>query len=395
VNGPATSAVSRVASPYGLYAALGGVERIYGTDEADRPDLWVRLAHRLLNLQDSKGTWGAGPGVLLSSSVWARNDLLCRDKYAESQKNVPAAKREPYDTQKYARQNPWWWWGDSSQIQVLSTLYASLFLADGLRPPAAGYLSESAGTAPSALSRAVAALKTEKGCPVTFQRITASVPARDLQRLPVLYWDAGSAPPTPELWARAKAYLGGTGLLIVESRSALAGEPETKWAALVPSSRLGNVPEDAPFLAEAPTWKARTRALLRGDGTLAVLFVQRSAAAPAGAAADDQPLVTMLAAIIEERAEPGTFRPELTTALDAAAGDPLVMRVEAMKRVNAKPAEPPAAAAPAKPPELPASTAETKTPRPPEPPKKKVDEDLSLPPPPPVKTEPRKTDEVW
>lgn len=390
INGSTTGAVSRVASPYDFYVALRGIDRLYGTDDADRPDLWVRLTHRLLNLQDSKGTWGSGPGILLSSSVWARNDIICREKHAESQKSLPAAKREPYDAQKYARQNPWWWWGDSSQIGVLSTLYASLFLSDGLRPPVAGYLSESAGTAPSALSRAVSTLKAQKGIPITFQHVPAALPSRDLRRLPVLYWDAGSAPGTPEVWARVKDYLPGTGLLIVESKTALAGEPDAKWSALVPSSRLGDVPESAAFLAKAPAWKARMRALLKADGTIAALLIQRSAApASAGAPVDDQQLVTMLAAALEDRAGPGFFKPELTTVLDPAAGDPLVMRVEAMKRVNTTIVEMPAAADPVKPP------TEAKPPKPPEPPKKQDDEDLRLPPPPPVKIEPRRTDEVW
>ena len=129
--------VGGLAPPYELFAKLSGVDRLCGTNEADRRDLWDRLAYRLVMLQQPDGTWGQGAVLLQPSSVWAKQDALYREMHAESQKNTPENKRKPYNPADYQSKHRWWSY-DGVYVAPLCTVYSLLFLADGLRETAAG-----------------------------------------------------------------------------------------------------------------------------------------------------------------------------------------------------------------------------------------------------------------
>lgn len=141
--------IGGMAEPYDLCLAFVGVERLGGRPEADRRDLWERLAYRLVNMQSTNGTWGAGTRcVFFSSGIKARQHLVFQQEHAEKQKALPEKDRKPFG---FADSWGRYYWSSYNNCDTarLATPYAMIVLAKGLKQPEAGNAAASTNAPPS------------------------------------------------------------------------------------------------------------------------------------------------------------------------------------------------------------------------------------------------------
>jgi len=281
----------RILRPYDLYFSMLGIHRLPTGLIEDHRDLWMRFAYEILELQDENATWESSPGKnrslrhkrLHSSSLWAWKPFDLKLFFAEaarrSGKEPPAPElvarhwRQFFGEMARRQKGHHRYSLESTNRQAVSTALSMLFLADGVRPPVAGYLSP--GKPPSPLLRAAtSALEQRDGVRPTVLRLSADTIADSLSSAPVVYVAGSASLEAETVRTSIREYVQDGGVLVVECGT--PGELTTltqKLNDLLAGSTLTTLPANAGFMAGYRGEKPSMKILAGAEQQLQVLFV--------------------------------------------------------------------------------------------------------------------------
>lgn len=318
-------APDRYLTPYNYFLELSGIQKAsFGMTE-DRRDIRARLAYRLLILQGADGAWGGdGYKVFHSTGLLAYWDNLWRRRHDEEQAKLPQDKRMPYDREYWWRRHTHWTSrSHGADSKAVSTSYAMLFLLDGLREPAAGFVKELPTVPfPLTLGPAMEFMKKNDRLPVTCIAVEPETPVAQAKALPIWVIDSRSPLENDRLVALLGAYLKGDGVLVVEAMSAASLQrTEAKLQTLLEGSELVPIPAEAAFLGDIGKADARGRALVSRSGRIAAIFVPPHAP-------------YLVYRLMKHRLGQDYFDPEYARRTD---GDHFAARVTAMHRLIGTP----------------------------------------------------------
>lgn len=335
--------------PYSFISALSGIERFYGGAEQDRRDLWQRLAWRLLDLQNTNGMWNSPGVVVYPPCLWVRREADLKAAHERTQASLPEKTRKPFDPAVAWRQSPWPQPYDLARGEVIATCQAMLFLAEGVRPPVAGYVAD-AGTnsARTVVMKAMDILGKQKMIQADYQRVKIDAPAR-VPAIPLLY-AAGDSLRTPQGQILAREYLQATqGVLVVETtQAAMEG-------VLLPFVKGGvgsDISTNNSFMKGFRGSLPKLRSIVRADKQLAVVFLPVSASEmPLEGQLAVMAAAQLVALLAQDRLPPEIMDPKYPVALGEMA-DPFAVRAQALDLLqrlargdaDAAPAVPPAPA---------------------------------------------------
>ena len=249
--------------PYEFMGRVSGVHCAMGTSVEDDRELWSRMAYRVLDLQLPDGSWGKGRQAGNSSSVWAHKDTMLKYAHDEAQNDLPIRERKPYDRKVAWRKKPWHSY-EFMATKVAATAYSMLFLADAVRPPIVGYVTQSTGGTmpPRVLTAAFQYLRKNEGVNVRMLRIQESTFLGQVLALPAMFLTDGSDLSSGRLGGVIRDYINSGGVVIVLMEDmAVSKSMETKLAGMASGGQVGNLPDSISFMAE---FKGSRRPVLRG-----------------------------------------------------------------------------------------------------------------------------------
>jgi len=265
-----------IVPPYDTYLQLTGLQRRFNTAVEDARDQWKRLAYRLLLLRQADGSWGDDKAIyLLPSSHKARLKALPTLD--------PKVGIMSMEIQKQAYVNPYYrthelmrW--TQVRERILATAFATMFLADGVRPPVAGvYQATESAESSSALGLAIRYLRKKFGTEVTYGKLSGELEYGDAAIFPVLFVTGTTEKVVAGPTATAlTAYLKHDGLVVIETPFTPEG---TAFAQSFQHFVQTAVPElilrtwsDEKFLGDL-AGKVQLQAHLGADGHPAVVYL--------------------------------------------------------------------------------------------------------------------------
>ncbi|MFO7900656.1 MAG: hypothetical protein R6V58_16550 [Planctomycetota bacterium] len=277
---------------------LTGISRAFQAAKEDRRDLWLRLAFKLVAGQNNDGSWGRKYPLMffLPTSLRARIDC-------EEMKRTPAAppralphtllgrteKGEPgWKYHCYGPRSPLRKWKDDRVSTaghhrlhklVYSTACSIVFLADGVRRPAAGDCawSENAGQ-DDLLAHALAMVKEKTGVPLSYRPVERGLRAVRGAGLPVLLVrGAGEFEPAAETKESLEEYVGAGGLVLVAAAAndeggAFLDAAEAALKKIVANGKCVKIGDDEALLGEL-AGKVSLRAVAGADGNPAAVLL--------------------------------------------------------------------------------------------------------------------------
>jgi hypothetical protein len=368
----------RYLSPYDFIFALRNVECALNGLLEDRNDLRKRLAFRVLKLQDLEGSWGKGWTPWQSPSLfWYENETVCKPAFERERASTPSLQKQTYDTNWYWRRR-YIYAGrhyDSLDADVVCTAYAMLFLENGLRGPAAGFIKQNdQSVPPQLLNTSVSHLGKKDGASVSVSSVTSTTTAATWKMLPVLFMDSRTTLSDPTLRTVVGSYLKGPGTLAVEIADPAGGEASaTALASLLQGGAVRELPDSTAFLARYQGARPRLRGLFAPDNRLAAVFLPAS---------EIQGAYLLLREKVEDKFLNRKY------PVSAVSADRAVARVAALHTLDES------IRAALAPPEAPVEETVKPLPQKPEPEAPKP-EDLSIPKPPPADVKKPRDDEQW
>jgi hypothetical protein len=327
-----TPPVGRELSPYDYVFRLNSAHRAYGGPEEDRRDLYTRMAHRLLHLQDSDGAWSAGKRKASSpSSVWAWHYERLKRTHDQAQAKLPAKARKPYiyknyrDPRNHRRvhhvgHHEW------VDTRIVSTAYAMLYLLEGVRPPVAAYLKEGAkDRPPSVLTKTIDAMSRREGLYMTYRQVTPEVSGRELAGTPLIVLNGNSTLLSAKSRAALQEYLARGGMAFVQVDPKLGTGLGQKLESMVRGGESRSVPADSEIFASFKGQKPSMDGIYNGKGELKALIAKISSLAQLSGS------VQVVYHLIKSRLPPDFFESSFPAPM---VGDHAVARVQAMQRLD-------------------------------------------------------------
>ncbi|OGV62120.1 MAG: hypothetical protein A2498_07860 [Lentisphaerae bacterium RIFOXYC12_FULL_60_16] len=281
-------AAGRMFEPYDFFLALTGLHRHQGSEAESRRDLWLRLAYRLVMIQNPNGTWGKeNENVAIHSSSWKEFRIKSAEVvHLKQQENLAPDKRTPFDG------DAWWKryaWGDGYSAlsrPVINTAMSILFLADGVRLPVSGYVPKAGQQTPPPVlfSRVLTTLKSKDGVEPTYLAVNPEVQAHHLVGLPTVFLTPDADLTSPAVHRALKGYCDHGGTLVAEvPTSDQVSGMQTKILNLVEGGRVGPVPAEVPFLAQFQGAKPRLNGIFNGKGRLTAVILPLDVVKPVDA----------------------------------------------------------------------------------------------------------------
>jgi len=327
----AGQAAGRLVEPYDFFLTLTGVHRNLGGEEETRRDLWVRLAYKLVMVQNPDGTWGKAGEMLPIYSSGFKEFMIRRAEtaYNLQQAKAEAANRKPFDAQAWWNQYSW-----NQQLTlsrpILSTAMAMIFLADGVRMPAAAFATtgDTKGPMPNIMAKAFKAIRNRDKLVPTYLRVTTNTVATDLLGVPVVFVSQDTDLSNIRVYQALKGYTdsGGTILAEVPTTAALAAF-QPKLLGLVTQGRLAPVPEDAPILTNFQGTKPKLNCVVGTGGRMAVIIIPLDVVSPATA-------VQTAYLFIKGNAASGYFDPDYAWKCSEKEG--ALMRIRSVAQLRAE-----------------------------------------------------------
>jgi len=321
----------RTFSPYDFYLAVGGVQRHLGGGEERQRDLWLRMAYKLISLQNTEGTWGKVPASASIHSPSLFQFALKRAEQAHlaAQTKLEPAARKPFDADDWRRRHAWSI-HDLMPAGIIRTAMAMLFLADGIRLPVAGYVPRDGAprTPPPVMAKVLELLQTRDKVDVTHIVIEPAAPAANLTGIPVVFLTSDTDFGNTALVQALRRYCDNGGTIVAEiATTAQAVSMQPQLQRLVEGGNVVTIPESAPLFANFIGPKPSLSAIANSKGRPTVYIIPLDAI-PAS------PAVQTAFLLVKDNVVDGFFDADYAWKIGAEEG--AAMRVRILTQLQAE-----------------------------------------------------------
>jgi hypothetical protein len=257
---------------------LRGLYMNYGSSRHRKLNLWRETARTVIRRQHGNGSWGnEDRAAIKPSSEWKLIEDRAREKHNALMQKYREGVRKTFDRENHYL-NTWLKITEYDnrapfESSIVSTVYAMLFLLDGVQPPAIAYAGLEASRLPPVVKRAVDVLKTK-------DRIAAThmvIPVREKQSiswLPAFLHLADDRLLSDSQYVKwLKQYLGVGGVIVADLSSPTAARLPSKLSAMFSDGKPKALPADYPLLANFAGPMPELTGIFRHDGRLSVLLL--------------------------------------------------------------------------------------------------------------------------
>jgi hypothetical protein len=321
----------RAFEPYDFFLAARGMHRNLGGNEETNRDLWIRMAYKLVSVQNPNGTWAKDQD---STTIYSSSMLQFVLKQAELLHNRRQAKLEPdkrteFNSKAWLRQYSWHVYEYMASSRM-KTAMAILFLSDGVRMPAAGYVrkADSSRTPPPVMAKVLELFQARDKVDVTHISIDASTSAANLTGIPVVFVTADSDLVNPAINKVLRHYCDNGGTIVAEiATSAQIQGLQSALLSLIDGGTIVPVPENDPCFANfsGPKPKLNAIANIKGRPSVYIIPLDTIPASPA---------VQTAYLLVKNNVAYGYFDNDYAWKLSTEQG--AAMRIQALSQLKAE-----------------------------------------------------------
>ena len=321
----------RAFEPYDFCLAVTGLHRHLGGNEETNRDLWIRMAYKLVSIQNPDGSWSKERE---NSTVFSPSLLQFRLKNAEKAHNAQQAKLEPdkrkeFDPKNWLHHHSWHHY-EYMPASRIKTAMAMMFLADGVRMPAAGYVPKPGATRtpPPVMAKVLDLFRSRDKVDTTHMVITTNSTAASLTGVPVVFVTQDTDFGNPAITKALRGYCDNGGTIVAEiATSAQVTSVQPKLQSLVEGGKVMPVPDDAPCFANFVGPKPKLNAIANGKGRPTVYMIPLDVIAAS-------PAIQTAYLLVKDNVVSGFFDADYAWKLEDQEG--AAMRIRALPQLKAE-----------------------------------------------------------